>query len=152
MSTIDLQNTYFHISIHPAHHKSLCFAAGNSHYQYTAFPFGLSASPQVFSKCMVVVAAHLRLQGVQIFQYIDNWLLLASSEDVLVCHVSLEEVLHLCRSIVSTGAVCTAGHSVSLAMIAGSDVSCHCCGALRQMAHASSTAMVLRVFNSVLDS
>lgn len=38
---------------------------------------------------MVVVVAHLWLQEVSIFQYIDDWLLLTSSRDILLCHVQL---------------------------------------------------------------
>lgn len=73
----------FTSSIHPSFRKFLQFALGSAHFQYTILLFGLSLSPRVFTKCMVVVAAHLCLQGVQIFQYID-WLLLAPLRDRLL--------------------------------------------------------------------
>lgn len=57
MATFDLQNAYFHILIHPSHCKYLRFVIGNTHFQYTVLPFGLSSSQRVFTKCMVVVAA-----------------------------------------------------------------------------------------------
>lgn len=46
----------------------------NSHYQFTVLLFGLSAAPQVFTKCMAVVAAFLRRLGVQICPYLIDWL------------------------------------------------------------------------------
>lgn len=36
-ATIDLQDTYFHISIRPSHRKFLRFAIGDSHFQYRDF-------------------------------------------------------------------------------------------------------------------
>lgn len=89
MSTINLQDAYFHIMIHPSSRRFLRFAVGDQHYQYKALPFGLSSSPRVFTKCMVVTAAHLRLQGIQVYQYIDDWLLLTESKARLLCHISI---------------------------------------------------------------
>lgn len=89
LASIDLQDAYFHISIHEHHHKFLHFAVGEFHYQYIALPFGLPASPRVFTKCVVVIAAYLRLQGVQIFQYLGDWLLLAHSEAHLRSHLQI---------------------------------------------------------------
>lgn len=59
MAKIDLRDAYFHFSIHPSHRRFLSFAIGNSHFQYVALPFGLAASPRVFSKCVVIIVAHL---------------------------------------------------------------------------------------------
>lgn len=79
MATIDLNDAYFHIDILPQHRPFLCFAVGQVHLQYKALPFGLSMAPWVFTKTMVVVTAHLRLQGIIIFPYIDDWLVVADS-------------------------------------------------------------------------
>ncbi|KAF7247677.1 Protein P [Varanus komodoensis] len=35
---------------------------------------GLATTPRVFTKCMAVPCAHLRLQGVQVFPQLDDWL------------------------------------------------------------------------------
>ncbi|XP_015278969.1 PREDICTED: uncharacterized protein LOC107120714, partial [Gekko japonicus] len=75
MATLDLQDAYFHITIHPFHHQYLRFVVGHRHFQYTALPFGLSSTPRVFTKNMIVVAAFLRLQGMSIYPYIDDLLL-----------------------------------------------------------------------------
>lgn len=57
----NLKDTYFHISIFHGHRRFLKFVVGQSHCQFTTLPFGLPAVPHVFTKCMVVLAAFLRL-------------------------------------------------------------------------------------------
>lgn len=49
----------------------------------------MASRPRVFTKVMVVVAAHLRTRGVIIFPYIDNWLIVAKSRELLRDHVHL---------------------------------------------------------------
>ena len=43
--------------------------------QFRAMPFGLAIAPQVFTKLMAAVGAHLRVHGVLLLQYFDDWLL-----------------------------------------------------------------------------
>ena len=74
---MDLQDAYFHISIHPHHHKFLQFRFNNVSYQFCSLPFGLSMASRTFTKCMAPVAGYLQLQGITIFPYIDNWLIVA---------------------------------------------------------------------------
>ncbi|XP_015270994.1 PREDICTED: probable methyltransferase-like protein 15 [Gekko japonicus] len=38
---------------------------------------------------MVAMAAHLHLQGICIFPYIDDWLLVVGSESIFLCHIDL---------------------------------------------------------------
>ena len=38
-------------------------------------PFGLATAPQFFTKLMVAVGAHLRVHGILLLQYFDDWLL-----------------------------------------------------------------------------
>lgn len=61
---LDLQYMYLHIVIHLAHKKRLMFMMGSNHYQYKVLPFGLSTALRAFMKCLAVVAAHLRRQGI----------------------------------------------------------------------------------------
>ncbi|KAL0151251.1 hypothetical protein M9458_053442 [Cirrhinus mrigala] len=80
--TIDLKDAYFHISILPQHRKFLRFAFGGEAYQYRVLPFGLALSPRTFTKCVNAALAPLRLQGIRILNYIDDWLILAQSEQI----------------------------------------------------------------------
>ncbi|KAI2645466.1 Transposon Ty3-G Gag-Pol polyprotein [Labeo rohita] len=84
--TIDLKDAYFHVSILPHHRKFLRFAFRGEAYQYRVLPFGLALSPRTFTKCVDAALAPLRLQGIRILNYIDDWLILAQSEMVAVRH------------------------------------------------------------------
>ncbi|KAJ8009614.1 hypothetical protein DPEC_G00090730 [Dallia pectoralis] len=84
--TIDLKDAYFHISILPQHRKFLRFAFGGEAYQYRVLPFGLALSPRTFTRCIDAALAPLRLQGIRILNYIDDWLILAPSEHLAVRH------------------------------------------------------------------
>ncbi len=93
---IDLKDAYFHVSILPTHRKFLRFAFRGKAYQYRVLPFGLALSPRTFTKCVDAVLAPLRLQGVRILNYIDDWLILAQSErraaqhrDVVLAHMKV---------------------------------------------------------------
>ena len=80
------KDAYFHISILPCHRKFLRFAFGGEAYQYRVLPFGLALSPRTFTKCMDAALAPLRLQGIRVLNYIDDWLILAKSYDMAVRH------------------------------------------------------------------
>ncbi|KAI2644567.1 Transposon Ty3-G Gag-Pol polyprotein [Labeo rohita] len=84
--TIDLKDAYFHIEILPQHRKFLRFAFGGKAYQFRVLPFGLALSPRTFTKCMDAALAPLRLQGIRILNYIDDWLILAQSREMALQH------------------------------------------------------------------
>lgn len=44
-------------------------------YQYRVLPFGLALSTRTFTKCMVAALAPIRLQGIHVLKYINNWLI-----------------------------------------------------------------------------
>ncbi len=84
--TVDMKDAYFHISILPQHRNSLRFAFRGRAYQYRVLTFGLALSPRTFTKCVDAALALLRLQGIRILNYIDDWLILAQSEQLAVRH------------------------------------------------------------------
>ncbi|MGL5293110.1 MAG: reverse transcriptase domain-containing protein, partial [Aeromonas sp.] len=57
---IDLQDTYFHVSILPRHRQFLRFAFEGRGYQYKVLPFGLALSPGVFTKLVETAIAPVR--------------------------------------------------------------------------------------------
>lgn len=92
LASLDLEDAYFHIPIHPKHRKFLRFCVAGTHYQFKVLPLGLQSAPRVFTKCLAPVAAFLWLRGVQIFPYLDDWLVKASSllqvsEDILSAYI-----------------------------------------------------------------
>ena len=47
-------------------------------------PSGLRSAPRVFTKIMAVLAAYLRKRAIQIFMYLDDWLLIHSNKTTLI--------------------------------------------------------------------
>ncbi len=92
--TIDLKDAYFHIQVIQRHRRFLRFAFGGKAYQYKVLPFGLALAPRTFTKCMDDALPPLRLQGIRVLNYLDDWLILAHSRelvsrhrDIVLCHI-----------------------------------------------------------------
>ncbi|KAI2666758.1 Transposon Ty3-G Gag-Pol polyprotein [Labeo rohita] len=88
-AAIELKDAYFHISILPRHRPFLQFAFEGRAYQYKVLPFGLSLSPRVFTKVAEAALSSLWRMGIRILNYLDDWLLIAHSRDVLCEHRDL---------------------------------------------------------------
>ncbi|XDV25826.1 hypothetical protein PO909_029676 [Leuciscus waleckii] len=84
--SIDLKDAYFQIQIASRHRRYLRFAFEGQAYQYTVLPFGLSLAPRTFKMCMDAALAPLRLQGMRVLNYLDDWLILAQSHSMLIEH------------------------------------------------------------------
>ena len=82
--TLDLADAYFHIPIHTDYKQFLRFRFLGHSYQFRAMPFGLKSAPRVFTKIMAVLAAYLRKLMIQIFMYLDDWLISNSDGTALV--------------------------------------------------------------------
>ena len=86
-ASVDLKDAYFHIQIATRHRRFLRFALEGTAYQYSVLPFGLALAPRTFSKCVDAALSPLRSSGMRILNYLDDWLILAHSRDVLISHV-----------------------------------------------------------------
>ena len=93
MVSLDLKDAYLQVPTHPDSRKYLRFMAFDRPYQFRAFCFSLSTSPQVFTRVMALVSTILHRLGIRIHRYLDDWLVRASSHD-LILYV-LETVLSL---------------------------------------------------------
>ncbi len=90
--TVDLKDAYFHIQVFQRHRKFLRFAFGGKANQYKVLPFGLALAPRTFTKCIYSALAPLRLQGIRILNYLEDWPILASSREQVIRH---RDSLHL---------------------------------------------------------
>ena len=72
--SLDLTDAYLHILIHHRSGKYLRFTLGGRVYQFNALPFGLSTSPFVFTRLMIVIATFLRRRAITLHPYLDDWL------------------------------------------------------------------------------
>ncbi len=84
--TVDLKDSYFHIQVVQRHRKFLRFAFGRKAYQYKVHPFGLALAPRTFTKCMDTALAPLKFQGIRVLNYLDDWLILAHSRELVSRH------------------------------------------------------------------
>ena len=97
LASIDLNDVYFQIPVHQASRKLLRFLSGGVVYQFKALCFGLSTAPQVFTRVFAAVSAWAHSHGICLLSYLDDWLVLASSE--AVSKKDIQDLLSLCHSL-----------------------------------------------------
>ena len=97
VTSIDFRDAYFHIPIHPHSRKYLRFHVEGKTFQFKALPFGLSTAPLEFT----VVAKEVKLmalrKGIRIHQYLDDWLVRATSHQTYLQHTQM--LVSLCQDM-----------------------------------------------------
>ena len=97
VTSIDFKDTYFHIPIHSQSRKYMRFHIQDRSYQFKALPFGLSTVPMEFT----VVAKEVKLmalqRGIRIHQYLDDWLVRATSHQTCLQHT--QTLVTLCPEL-----------------------------------------------------
>ena len=97
VTSIDFKDAYFHIPIQEQSRKYLRFHVQGQTYQFKALPFGLSTAPLEFT----VVAKEVKLmalyKGIRIRQYLDGWLVRATSHQV--CHQHTKLLVQICQDL-----------------------------------------------------
>ena len=79
MISLDLQDAYLQVPVHPQSRRYLRFCLGHLVYQFRVLCFGLSSSPQVFTRVMAPVSSVMHHSGFRILRYLDDWLVHGSS-------------------------------------------------------------------------
>ena len=97
LASIDLKDAYFQIPIHQSSRKLLRFLSRGIVYQFKALCFGLSTDPQVFTRVFAAVSAWAHTHGISLLRYLDDWLVLDSSETEAKKNV--QDLLSVCRSL-----------------------------------------------------
>ena len=94
---IDFKDAYFHIPMHSQSRKYMRFHLQGRSYQFKALPFGLSTAPMEFT----VVAKEVKLvafqKGIRIHQYLDDWLVRASTHHT--CLQYTQTLVTLCQEL-----------------------------------------------------
>ena len=96
LASLDLKDEYFQIPILLSSRKLLRFTSGGTVYQFRALCFGLSTAPQVFTRVFAVVSAWAHSHGIRL-RYLDDWLVLSSSERE--AKQAVQSLLSLCRTL-----------------------------------------------------
>ena len=97
LASLDLKDAYFQIPIHGLSRKLLRFMSEGTVYQFKALCFGLLTAPQVFTRVFAAVSAWAHSRGIRLLRYLDDWLVLSSSEKK--AKESIRELLSLCRTL-----------------------------------------------------
>ncbi|CAL4068835.1 unnamed protein product, partial [Meganyctiphanes norvegica] len=79
LASLDLQDAFLTIAMHPSCYKYLCFDFEGVRYCFIALVFGLSYAPRIFTKMLKVPLSSLRLNGIKCSAWIDDILLVGSS-------------------------------------------------------------------------
>ena len=97
VTSIDFKDAYFHIPIQEQSRKYLRFHFQGQTYQFKALPFGLSTAPMEFT----IIAKEVKLMaiqnGIRIHQYLDDWLVRATSHRVCLQHTQV--LVRMCRHL-----------------------------------------------------
>ena len=97
MISLDLQDAYLQVPIHPESRRYLRFTMGGVPYQFRVLCFGLTTAPQVFIRLMAPISAILHRYGIRMLRYLDEWLILAESRTT--CIQARDRLLHLCKEL-----------------------------------------------------
>ncbi len=88
MASIDLKDAYYGVPVHPDFRKYLRFIWRDSLLQFTCLPNGLSCAPRKYTKLMKPVYAYLRRAGHAVSGFLDDMLIVASTETELSTSVA----------------------------------------------------------------
>ena len=97
MISLDLQDTYLQVPVHHDSRRFLRFVVAGKSYQFRVLCFGLTTAPQVFTRIMAPVSAILHRYGVRMLRYLDDWLILSSTE--IACIQSRDRFLSICTEL-----------------------------------------------------
>jgi hypothetical protein len=95
VASIDLTDAYYHVPIRKTYRKYLRVALLGRVFSFRAMPMGLNIAARIFTKIIAEAIKVLRQEGIMIYFYIDDWLLVADSPEVLTNHI--HRTLQLCH-------------------------------------------------------
>ena len=87
--SINLRDAYFHVAVAPEHTRYLPFAYNGRAFEFLVLPFGQSTAPRVFTRIVRVIEVFLKVQGVDMHQYLDDWLMKSQSKSLVERHRDL---------------------------------------------------------------
>ena len=97
VTSIDFKDAYFHVPINSQSRKYMRFHTQGQTYQFKALPFGLFTAPMEFTVIAKEVKWLAMRKGIRIHQYLDDWLVRATSHEVCLQHT--QALVSLCREL-----------------------------------------------------
>ena len=95
--SLDLQDAYLQVPVHPQSRRFLRFCLGSQVFQFRVLCFGLSSASLVFMRVMAPVSSTMHRSGYRILRYLDDWLVLGSSQ--LEITQARDFILRLCSDL-----------------------------------------------------
>ena len=95
--TVDLKDAFYHVPMEWSCHLYLAFVVDGLVYVFQVLPFGLSIAPWAFHRITKPIKAFIHLSQFRFHTFLDDFLLLAHSEEDLVHQTSF--ILSLLRSL-----------------------------------------------------
>ena len=89
MSSIDLKDAYFSVSVNPEFRKFLRFYWDSKLFQFTCMPNGLSSAPRIFTKLLKPIFSSMRSNGYCSVYYLDDSLLIGDTAEECLANVNL---------------------------------------------------------------
>ena len=87
-TSLDVTDAYLSVPIHLWYQKYFCFILNGVVYMFVRMPFGLTTAPWAFSRIMRPIKYHLRLRGVTVSSFIDDFLILAVTSAQAACYTT----------------------------------------------------------------
>ena len=97
MTSIDFKDAYFHVPINSQSRKYMRFHIQGQTYQFKALPFGLYTAPMEFTVIAKEVKWLAMREGIRVHQYLDDWLVRATSHRVCLQHT--QTLVSLCKEL-----------------------------------------------------
>ena len=85
---IDLKDAYLTVPIWKDHQKYLRFLRKGAPHEFASLPFGLTTALRVFTKLMKLAVAALRQQDIRVIIYLDDILIMAESQALVLYHAA----------------------------------------------------------------
>ncbi|XP_049872880.1 uncharacterized protein LOC126371606 [Pectinophora gossypiella] len=83
MMKLDISQAYFHVPVRESHRRYLSLVYQNTVYEMTCLPFGLASAPAAFAKITNWVAQQLRMKGLRVIVYLDDFLIFHENQYTL---------------------------------------------------------------------
>ena len=91
MVSLDFSDAYWHAPVHRRFQPFLAIPLQGHPYVFQRLPFGLNIAPRVFTKIVRQALLPLLAEGLSIYYYLDDWVILVESPSQ--CLADLEKVV-----------------------------------------------------------
>ena len=97
LASIDIKDAYLHVPMHQKAQKYLRFQTKQGVFQFVSLPFGIATAPYEFTILAKEVKLLARQRGINMHQYLDDWLVRAHSKEQ--CLQDLQNLIGMTQTL-----------------------------------------------------